>query len=86
MAEYINKTNLLADILDEECRSKKEDSLNVLSWFTSFVQRQPVADVVPRAEVLELITTIEENFEIGYGGVYEFKKLLAELKEKYIGE
>ena len=31
----------------------------------------------------EIISEIEEIFEIGYGGVYEFKKLLAELKKKY---
>jgi hypothetical protein len=32
---------------------------------------------------LEVIDEIEQNFEIGYGGVLEFKKFLAELKKKY---
>ena len=32
---------------------------------------------------LEVIGEIEQNFEIGYGGVLEFRKLLAELKKKY---
>lgn len=31
----------------------------------------------------EVIDEIEQNFEIGYGGVLEFRKLLAELKKKY---
>jgi 5'-deoxynucleotidase YfbR-like HD superfamily hydrolase len=34
----------------------------------------------------EIIAEIEENFEIGYGGVLEFKKLLAELKNKFTEE
>ena len=32
---------------------------------------------------LEVISEIEQNFEIGYGGVFEFRKLLADLKKKY---
>lgn len=33
--------------------------------------------------VREIIDTIKDNFEIGYGGVFEFYKLLDELKIKY---
>ena len=33
---------------------------------------------------LEVISKIEQNFEIGYGEVLEFRKFLAELKKKYI--
>lgn len=35
---------------------------------------------------LEVISEIEQNFEIGYGGVLEFRKFLAELKKKYTEE
>ena len=34
----------------------------------------------------EIFEEIEQNFEIGYGGVLEFRGLLAELKKKYTEE
>lgn len=46
MGEYINRTRLLADILDARLKNKKRASLNILSWFENLVQRQPTADVV----------------------------------------
>lgn len=39
-----------------------------------------------KTEVVEMLNEIEDNFEPGYGGVYEFKRFLAKLKKKYIGE
>lgn len=44
------------------------------------------ADVVPKSEVAKIITTIKENFEIGYGGVCEFNKLLDDIEKKYAKE
>ena len=36
-----------------------EDSIRVLEWFERFLQRQPIADVVPRSEVEELQKLLE---------------------------
>lgn len=78
MEEYIDKNKLIRDLIDNR------------SFYPAIVKNAiknaPIEDVVPRSEVIEMLNEIEDNFEQGYGGVYEFKRLLVEFKKKYIGE
>lgn len=68
----------MSQIITKVCETKKIISSYKIAETIYAKGYRKASDVAE-----EILAEIEENFEQGYGGVIEFKKLLAELKKKY---
>lgn len=55
----------------------------VEKWFRECEELQGRMIELESEVARKIISTIKENFEIGYGGVCEFNKLLDDIEKKY---